>query len=174
MGMFSSNLAHVAPEFTMNRMIRDYLDRFYMKLYHRTLKLRENEYHLPKELAHWKHSILERWKNIQVLEYDLPDIARDEFRVGKVYTGKVTLDLDGLSPDEIGVEMVHAMGVTENGEAKYRGSQVFECTRVDGNIAEYTFEQEVNDTGVFDIGFRIYPRHADLPHRMDFPLVRWI
>jgi len=30
------------------------------------------------------------------------------------------------------------------------------------------------ETGVFDIGFRIYPKHKDLPHRMDFPLVRWI
>ena len=173
-GMVRSNIAHVAPEFTMNRMIRDYLDRFYMKLYERTLKLRENEYHLPKELAHWKHNILERWKNIKVLEYDLPDIAREEFMVGRVYTGKVTLDLDGLSADEIGVEMVHAKGANENGEAKFRGTQEFECTRVEGNIAEYTFEQEVNETGVFDIGFRIYPRHVDLPHRMDFPLVRWI
>ncbi|MDX2432478.1 MAG: alpha-glucan family phosphorylase, partial [Bacteroides sp.] len=104
-GMVRSNLAHVAPEFTMNRMMRDYLDRFYMKLYERTLKLREKDYQIPKELAHWKHRILEHWKNIQVLEYELPDIAREEFMVGKVYTGKVKLDLDGLSADEIGVEM---------------------------------------------------------------------
>jgi len=173
-GMVRSNLAHVAPEFTMNRMIRDYFDRFYMKLYHRTLKLREREYQIPKELAHWKHRILESWKNIRVLEYDLPDIAREEFFVGKVYTGKVTLDLDSLSADEIGVEMVHAKGVDGNGEALFRGTQQFECTRVEGNIAEYSFEQEVNETGMFDIGFRIYPRHEDLPHRMDFPLVRWI
>ncbi len=173
-GMVRSNLAHVAPEFTMNRMIRDYFDRFYMKLYHRTLKLRERDYKIPKELAHWKHRVLEHWKNIQVLEYDFPDIAREEFRVGKVYTGKVTLDLDGLSADEIGVEMVHAKGVGGNGEALFRGTQEFECTRIEGSVAEYTFEQEVNETGVFDIGFRIYPRHKDLPHRMDFPLVRWI
>ena len=158
----------------MNRMIRDYFDRFYMKLYHRTLKLREKDYHLPKELALWKHRILTHWKNIQVLEYDLPDVTREEFMVGKIYTGKVILDLDGLSADEIGVEMVHAKGVDGNGEALFRGTQKFECTKVDGSIAEYTFEQEVNETGVFDIGFRIYPRHENLPHRMDFPLVRWI
>lgn len=173
-GMIRSNLAHVAPEFTMNRMIRDYFDRFYMKLYERTLKLREKDYHLPKELAHWKHNILERWKNIQVLEVNLPDIAREEFTVGKVYTGRVILDLDGLSPDEIGVEMVHARGANANGEAKFRGTQAFECTKVDGNIAEYSFQQEVNETGEFDIGFRIFPVHENLPHRMDFPLVRWI
>jgi phosphorylase/glycogen(starch) synthase len=173
-GMIRSNIAHVAPEFTMNRMIRDYFNRFYMKLYHRTLKLRERDYKLPKEIAHWKHRILEHWKNIQVVEYDFPDVTREDFMVGKVYTGRVILDLDGLSADEIGVEMVHAKGNYGNGEALFRGTREFECTRVDGSIAEYTFVQEVEETGVFDIGFRIYPRNKNLPHRMDFPLVRWI
>ena len=41
-------------------------------------------------------------------------------------------------------------------------------------MTEYTFEQTVNETGVFDIGFRIYPKHERIPHRMDFPLVRWV
>ena len=43
-----------------------------------------------------------------------------------------------------------------------------------GNLAEYSFHQKVDETGVFDIGFRVFPTHEHLPHRMDFPLVKWI
>ncbi|MCK4747996.1 MAG: alpha-glucan family phosphorylase, partial [Bacteroidales bacterium] len=173
-GMIRTNIAHVAPEFTMNRMLRDYIDRFYVKLFERTLSLKKGDYIVPKELSHWKHRILENWKNIRVVEYDIPDVTREEFIVGETYTGKVVLDLGGLKADEIGVEMVHAKSASGHDDTVFRGTQEFECTRVEGTIAEYTFVQEVEETGVFDIGFRIYPKNEMIPHRMDFPLVRWI
>jgi len=172
--MVRNNIALVAPEFTMNRMIRDYIDRFYTKLYDRSLELRKKDYLVPKELARWKHRILIHWKNIKVLEYDIPDVTREEFVVGKTYTGKVVLDLDGLNADEIGVEMVHAKSVSGQEQSVFRGTQEFECTSCKDSVAEYTFVQDVDETGVFDIGFRIFPKHALIPHRMDFPLVRWI
>ena len=173
-GMVKNTIAHVAPEFTMNRMLRDYIDRFYLKLFERSRRLREKDNLIPKELALWKHRILEKWKGIRVVEYDFPDVTREEFVVGNTYTGKVVLDLDGLSADEIGVEMVHTRRSSGNEHQVFRGAEEFECTRVDGSMAEYTFVQKVDETGVFDIGFRIYPKHEHIPHRMDFPLVRWI
>ena len=172
--MIKNTIAHVAPEFTMNRMLRDYIDRYYMKLYKRSNMLKEKDNLLPKELALWKNKVLEHWKNIKVLEYDFPDVTREEFVMGNTYTGKVLLDLDGLSSEEIGVEMVMTKS-SEDGESQlFRGKVEFKCTRVDGSVAEYTFEQSVDETGVFEVGFRIFPKHENIPHRMDFPLVRWI
>jgi len=173
-GMVRNNIAHVAPEFTMNRMLRDYIDRFYSKLHVRILDLKKDDYRLPKEIARWKHRILTHWKNIKVLDYDIPDVTREEFIVGKTYTGKVTLDLGDLAADEIGVEMVHNKSTSGLEQSVFRGTEDFKCTRSEGAIAEYTFEQDVDETGLFDIGFRIYPRNELIPHRMDFPLVRWI
>ncbi len=172
--MIRNTIARVAPEFTMNRMLRDYIDRFYMKLFERSKILKEKENLIPKELALWKHKVLEHWKNIKVVEYDFPDVTRGEFVVGNTYTGKVVLDLDGLSAEEIGVEMVHTRSGSGNEPLLFRGKKEFECTRVDGTLAEYTLSQKVTETGVFDIGFRIFPKHEHIPHRMDFPLVRWI
>jgi phosphorylase/glycogen(starch) synthase len=173
-GMIRNNIAHVAPEFTMNRMLRDYISRYYMKLYDRTLILREQDYLRPKEIAHWKNKILTHWKNINVVEYDIPDVTREQFIVGETYTGRVVLDLDGLSAHEIGVEMVMTNSTPGYNEPKLLGIKEFTCTKTEDPIAEYTFVHEVEETGVFDVGFRIFPRHELIPHRMDFPLVRWI
>ena len=172
--MIKNTIAHVAPEFTMNRMLRDYIDRYYLKLSERSKLLNENDRWRPKELAHWKHRLLEHWKNIKVVEYDFPDVTREEFIMGNTYTGKVVLDLDGLSAEEIGVEMVVTKSGGEHNTLIFSGIQEFECTHVDGSLAEYTFVQTIDETGVFDIGFRIFPKNENLPHRMDFPLVRWI
>jgi len=173
-GMIKNSIAHVAPEFTMNRMLRDYIDRYYMKLYKRSAMLREKDNLLPKELALWKNKVLEHWKNIKVEEYDFPDVTREEFVMGNTYTGKVLLDLDGLSSEEIGVEMVMTKIGDDLDAPTFRGTEQFQCTRVDGSLAEYTFVQSVDETGVFNVGFRIFPKHENIPHRMDFPLVRWI
>jgi phosphorylase/glycogen(starch) synthase len=173
-GMIKNSIAHVAPEFTMNRMLRDYIDRFYMKLFERSRLLKEKDNLLPKELALWKNKILEHWKNIQVVEYDFPDITREHFMMGNTYTGKVVLDLDGLSHEEIGVEMVHTKSGRGDAPPIFRGTEEFTCTHTEGSRAEYTFVQSVDESGVFDIGFRIFPKHENIPHRMDFPLVRWI
>ena len=173
-GMVKNTIAHVAPEFTMNRMIRDYIDRFYLKLYERSKKLKEKDNLIPKELALWKNKILHEWKGISVVEYDFPDVTREEFMVGNTYTGKVVLDLGALSAEEIGVEIVHTRSGNGSEAQFFLGTDDFECTRVDGSMAEYTLVQKVDETGVFDVGFRIYPKHEHIPHRMDFPLVRWI
>ena len=29
-------------------------------------------------------------------------------------------------------------------------------------------------TGLYQVATRVYPKHADLPHRQDFPLVKWL
>jgi hypothetical protein len=172
--MIRSTIAHVAPEFTMNRMIRDYIQKYYLKMYKRTRTLREKDYMAPKELAYWKRRILESWKAIKVVEYDFPDVTRKDFTVGATYSGKVILDLDGLSSDEIGVEMVFTKIARGQEGDLFGGTREFKCTGTKDSLAEYTFVQRVDESGAFDIGIRIYPKNELLPHRMDFPLVRWI
>ncbi|HDR68019.1 MAG TPA: alpha-glucan family phosphorylase [Bacteroidaceae bacterium] len=172
--MIKNSIAHIAPEFTMNRMIRDYDKKFYSKLQKRTQLLQQQDYKLPKQLSHWKNRILTHWKNIKVLDYDFPNVTKEQFTVGQTYTGKVILDVDGLSPDEIGVEMIMADTGTDMVHSRIIEKLDFVCTKHENSIAEYTFVQQVEVTGQFDIGFRIYPKNDHIPHRMDFPLVRWI
>ncbi len=171
--IIKNSISGVAPEFTMNRMLRDYIDRFYSKLYKGTLRLREDDYKLSRELSYYKKSILDQWNNIKVLNFDISDSA-GEYKVGQEYSGNIKLDLNGLSADDIGVEMVIIDAASNNKRPKILESIQFECVSSKDSIAEYAFEYNVGFTGQFDIGFRMYPKMEDLPHRMDFPLVRWI
>jgi alpha-glucan phosphorylase-like protein len=46
-----NSIAQVAPEFTMKRMLDDYQDRFYGKLFKRSMKVRENDYELARKIS---------------------------------------------------------------------------------------------------------------------------
>ncbi len=70
--------------------------------------------------------------------------------------------------------MVIIDAASNNKRPKILESRQFECVSSKDSIAEYAFEYKVGFTGQFDIGFRMYPKMDHLPHRMDFPLVRWI
>lgn len=171
--VIKNSIAGVAPEFTMNRMLRDYIDRFYSKLYEGTLRLRKDDYKLTRDLSYYKKQILDQWGNIKVIEYDLSDSSA-EFKVGQIYSGSIKLDLNGLSANDIGLEMVLLDATSNSQHPKVLETVDFKCKNTEGSIANYTFEYTVGNTGQFDIGYRIFPKMKELPHRMDFPLVRWI
>jgi phosphorylase/glycogen(starch) synthase len=42
------------------------------------------------------------------------------------------------------------------------------------NIAVFECNIPINQPGVFDFVFRLFPKSPLLPHRQDFNLVRWI
>ncbi len=40
--------------------------------------------------------------------------------------------------------------------------------------ALYSVDVPVVNAGTFNYGFRVFPKHELMPHRQDFPLVKWI
>jgi hypothetical protein len=41
-------------------------------------------------------------------------------------------------------------------------------------VAVYKCEIQVPKSGVVNFAFRVFPQHELLPHRQDFPLLKWI
>lgn len=166
-----NSIAHVAPHFTMKRMIDDYIDRFYVKEDTRYRALIANNFAKAKEIAAWKQEVASKWDQVKVLEIDLPDLTSVNAVRGDSFTTKVILDTAGLG-NKLGVEMV--VYTNENNEMKFRTIEPLTIVKEEGNVVTYELNNTVKDAGVFRYGFRIYPNNPDLPHRQDFAYVRWI
>ncbi len=164
------SISHIAPHFTMKRMIDDYIDRFYNKEAKRSKKLIANDYALAKEIADWKQRVAAAWDGIQVLDIrHSADLTNSV--TGQAYHVEVVLDTNGLTED-LGVEQV--IYHTEDGVERFSGTRPFKVTKRDGNIVTFELSSKVKDSGLFRYGYRIYPTNAALPHRQDFAFVRWI
>jgi phosphorylase/glycogen(starch) synthase len=169
-----NSIEKVASNFTMCRQLRDYKDKYYSKLYDRTLEMQKNDYEMAKEIAAWKKRIRSGWESIEVVSVNYPDIARESVTLGNTYLGEIVLDLNELSPEDIGVEIVIADLIGGEDSPRVSYIQEFQLENMQNRLAHYKIEIRPTRPGVFDFGIRIFPKHPALPHRQDFNYVKWV
>jgi len=167
--LIKNSIAKIAPNFTTTRMINDYMNRYYQKLYTRYQLIREDDYEMAKRISSWKKRIAKAWKNINVLEISVFNKGTEIFHVGQEYEGKVVLDLNEIPANEVGVELV----VTENGE-RIIAIYEFELTEFFVDKATYIAKIKIRQPGTFTYGIRMFPKHELLAHRQDIGFVKWI
>ena len=168
-----NSIAQVVPNFTTTRMLHDYENKFYNKLYDRINKIKEDDFQLAKELASWKKSVSRNWENVEIVNLKQFDISKEPIVIGKKYTASVEVKLNGLSTDDIGVELVVAEPVDSN-KVSIRHTQEFKIVKNKDHLVTYELDIIPTEPGVFDAGIRIYARNPYLPHRQDFCLVKWV
>ena len=165
-----NSIAKIAPEFTMERMLHDYIDRFYLKEGKRTRLLKADQFAKAKEIAAWKEEFVSKWNDIEICSVSIPDGLLYNPHVGEEYEMSVVLDNKGLG-NCLGVELVIA-NVEEGNTEPYKTLEM-EPVQTDGTKVTYKIQYQLNDSGVFRYSFRMYPKNPDLPHRQDLAYVRW-
>ncbi len=163
------SIAHIAPHFTMKRMIDDYIARFYTKEATRTEALSANDYSKAKEIVAWKEKVAAAWDGIKVFDVEASDVANSV--TGTDFTVRAIIDTNGLGRD-LGLELV--VYKKEGGEENFAYTQEFDVIKEEGNVLTYQLNAKLKDAGVFRYGFRLFPKNPALPHRMDFAYTRWI
>lgn len=166
-------IAEIGPNFTTNRMLTDYQERYYNKLYARNSKLSEDNFAEAREVAAWKRRVSASWDDVHVVSSKQIDMGKEEFVAEKVYSVEVAVDIASLSPEDIGVELVVAEQIDDE-PISVRMSAPLNYIRSEGSVAHYSLELQPEDPGSFDVALRVYPKNDKLPHRMDFALVKWV
>ena len=168
-----NTIAQVACNFTTNRMMEDYCIQYYQPQYDRYMTLAANNYAKAKEIADWKNKVLAAWPNVRCIK-STPLAASYVLSSKTKIVSNLEFDLAGLSPDDIGVELVLAVS-DKKGRLHIR--ETFDYTHgepsADGTVT-YSAQILPDKTGMYQTGIRFYPRNAALPNRQDFPLVKWL
>ena len=171
--MIKKSIAKIAPNFTMNRMLIDYETKYYKKLSERSLRMKEKDFALARDISTWKKIMLKLWEDIEIESFKHPDISRDSVALGESYEAEVTLRLGNLSTEHVGVELVIPDFKSDGHKSERTYSKEFELVGQENGNATFRVEVRPARSGVFQYGIRIYAKHEDLPHRQDFALVKW-
>ncbi len=172
-GYVKNSIAHVAPKFTMQRMIDDYQNRFYQKQYVRSEAIRKDGYLLAHEIALWKRKVYRAWNQIEVLETKVPAFSEKELKMGEEYSGSVVVRLGEMDEKDLRIELVFA-NVDEKEKTKISKLQDFKLVKKEGNLAFYEIKFKPLTPGRCNYGIRMYPYCDCLPHKQDFCYVRWV
>ncbi len=166
-------IAEVAPDFTMKRMMDHYYERFYIPLGESQRASSKDAYRPAKEFASWKTKVKGAWEGIDVLTNESPDTANHALPVGEPFVAKVTLNLNGLSKEDVVLECCFYERQDQH-KVELSRSDVFKAgTEKDGEVS-YSLTVDPHLAGVYEYGFRLRPTHTMMPHAQDLNLVRWI
>ena len=167
-----NSMAQIAPHYTMKRQLDDYYSKFYCKMAERANTLMADNFAKAKEIAQWKEVVAQRWDSIEVVSSEKSqDVLQGSFQSGKSYTIKYVIDEKGLE-DAVGLEIVTIRN--EEGKDKIDSVVPMNIVAREGNL--YTFEGrlKIDQSGLFKVCYRMYPKNSDLPHRQDFCYVKWL
>ncbi len=171
--LVKNTMVKIAPEFTMKRMLDDYHQKFYSKLWDRNKYLVSNNFEKAKDLVSWKHSMRHEWDNIEVINYSFERPGESVYRSGHDYRAEIALDVKQIPKEHVGVEFVIAR-LNKHGAYEFVDSEEFKLVSCKNGKCLYRASLVPEKAGTFFYGIRIFPKHKDLPHRQDFYLLRWI
>lgn len=165
-----NTIAHVASNFTTNRMLSDYSRQYYEPLGQRKIDMRANNCKVAREVAAWKELVSDEWPSIEVQSVVKPDsstVLSNEFH------SEVVLKINKLQPEDIGVEVLFATK-DDNGRMHIQQNIQYDCVEFKNYVARYVAEIKPDHSGTYQVAVRMYPKHHLLHNRQDFDLVRWL
>ena len=172
-GIIKETIAKVACNFTTNRMMEDYLNRYYCPLAERRDALVENDFLKARENAAWKQHMYEIWPNLEVRQFNKIDMATSRLRLGEEHIADAEVYLAGAQPEDIGIECVIAEQ-DQRGEYHICETHEFEVVSFEEGVAIYRADITPEHAGSYQIATRIYAKNPCMAHRQDFDLVKWL
>ena len=171
-GYIMNTIAQVACNFTTNRMLTDYCEKFYYPQAKRTQMLVSDDYAVARKISAWKSRMRRYWDDIEVISQKLPE-ASYSLDHGSDLNVEVVLKLGNIKPEEVGVEVLVA---TTDRKRQLHVQDVFQSEVVEykDGIATYRASVEPQRAGMYQFAVRMYAMNELLPHRQDFELVKWL
>jgi alpha-glucan phosphorylase-like protein len=166
-------LNEISPRFTMKRMMDDYFEQYYNKLIERTNWMRANRYQKAFEINAWKTRVRNNWDKVEVKSLILPDTNVRPLTFGEQFVAEITLLTPDLEPGDLAIELLFGK---KNNDMVDEITSVYKMKLVDSGDkwVKYYIKVPITRAGVYNFTFRVYPTNTMLPHRQDFPLVKWI
>lgn len=171
-GYIKNTVSMVASNFTTNRMLSDYCKQYYFPQSERYSRLAADGGKVAKEIAAWKKFVGEEWNNMRIVSYTQPNASYTLSDKNKLES-EVVIDLGRLKPEDIGVEML-LTSTDAKGQLHIQEVFNYELVSYENGVATFKTSVLPERTGMYEVGTRVYPRNAELPHRQDFPIVKWL
>ena len=168
-----NTISEIAPNYTMKRQLDDYFRLFYTKLYDRSKTLKAKNYEKARQLAAWKRNILRGWESIEVVSMSIPDSTIKPMVLGEPFKAGIILNMNELSGNDVGIEILFGKKVDDEVKEPIIIREM-DFVSSNKNIVSFACEVPIDQAGVYDFAFRLFPKNELLAHRQDFNLVKWI
>lgn len=168
---FQSNMA----EFSSNRMVWEYLQKFYMPMMLRGERYASEEYTKLYQFSAWKNRIMRHWNNVRIrlLNGESFDVDHRILSAGENREIAIALNSGGLKAEDLKLEITLQLQDVHYG---YKQMKVFPMGLVkqEGNNLEYRANITAENDGTYLFNCRVLPVHQDLYNANETHLIKWL
>ncbi len=161
----------LCPVFNSNRMVHEYAQRFYFPAAHRHDGMIENDNRCAVVNAQWVENVTDRWDKVKILSVK-PEAIQDATVGGKIDI-VADIDLDGLTAEDVDVEIFHGK-LDENGNiCDGEVIQMHRSEKLENGVHRFTGVFPFTASGRHGYTVRVLPASEQQATRYEVPLVRW-
>jgi len=170
--MAKRSIATLLPRFNAGRMVGQYVQKFYHPASLQWRRYSEGGFARAHDVAQWKSRVRPAWGGVKARRLDSP---RKSLRFGEGVRIEVAVDLNGLIPGDVVVELMLARQ-TEYEYLRQPQRLVLEFTGLITDRGEQRFALELTPEmcGRLEYRIRVYPCHELLTHPFELGMMTWL
>ncbi len=171
-----ASMKTVIPNFSTDRMVKEYTEKMYVPAMIQENKFKENNYKLAKEFTLWKNYVNGLWNNI-FIESDsiIPSGDSIEGTISEGVEISAVVKLGGIKSEDVRVEVYYR-------KIDDKGNVILDNLSCPMQIKEELGEGRIKystilkpeNGGRYEYTIRIVPYHPDLIHPYELGLVSWL
>ncbi|MBI3899121.1 MAG: alpha-glucan family phosphorylase [Gammaproteobacteria bacterium] len=167
-----ASMKSLIPHYNSQRMVMDYVRKYYTYARRQRLTMSGNNYGRAKEIAAWRRKVDGSWPKVRLRRVDAPQL---EIIAGNILPIRVAAFLDELTPEDVLVECLVGTD-TESGEFVRHDTHVFIPGAVNSATGETEFRLDLKPRlpGLQSYKIRILPFHASLGNRFEAGYMLWL
>ena len=168
--MAKQSIATIMPRFNMRRMLTEYTEKFYAPAAAQWRRYSDDSFAGARRVAEWKAHVRAAWPGVRLRRVDQA-VAR--IRYGATLRFEVAVQLNGLAPEDLTVELVF----THPDESIPAKAKRYVMHREHAlEAGEYLFSRELSPDrcGKMDYRVRVFPTHELLTHPFEMGMMTWL
>ncbi len=164
-------IMHVAPQFSTNRMVADYTEKYYLPAAQSCVSLAADNLAGARSLNGQLHRYREHWRAVGIESVDSP--IGSTMKLGDSAPVKCVVQLGALSPEEVAVQL-YAGSVTSLGElVDVTPLELQHGASLGEGRHEFTGRVTASKSGRFGFSVRVLPKHNMLDQPLVPGLITW-
>lgn len=169
--MAKRSIATITPRFNVNRMVGEYVQKFYAPAAQQGRRYAAQDYAPARTVAEWKGRVHAAWPGVRLNRLDTP-IRRLAF--GQTLRIEVAVQLNGLSPEDVTVEALFGRPAVDHLAGRDRRYALSHAGATDRGEHLFAIDFIPEQCGKLEYRIRAFPSHPLLTQKFETGLMAWL
>lgn len=170
LAMVKHTIATLGPKVSAERMLKDYVNDLYWPAALSGRRLDAEDHAGARDFAAWESRVRAAWPAVRI-EYVESSGVGEEPHIGDTLSVTATVALDGLSPEDVRVELAHGRATEADDLTDIAITNLSPVEDLGEGRWKFSGSAPISHSGAFGYTVRVLPAHENLANSAELGLI---